>query len=334
VSFVLNERTDIQIPEDTRRRVRQAAEELGYHPHGPARQLAQRSTRTLGFVLRQSAEQVAGDALLADTLRGISTAARQARYRVLVEPLMPGNGHTYASLLRSAEVDGLVMSGPRSDDDELTDLVREEFPIVIQGRPPETDVPSVDIDNELGARMATEHLLGLGHRRIACITNAPLAYTAAADRLAGYRAALADAGIPADDRLVAVAAFDPASGRRAMREILDRAPGQLTAVFVASDVVAVGAMGTLREAGLRVPADVSVVGFDDIPLAGFVDPALTTVRVPAHELGLAAGRALLDRIARRPVEARLLLPTELVIRASTATVTQDVQAGSGPRRNP
>lgn len=318
VSFVLNERAGIKIPDETRQRVLAAAEQLGYHPNAAARQLAAQATRTLGFVLRQSPEQVAGDALLGDTLRGIAAAARQAGYRVLVEPLAPDNGHSYAGLLRAAHVDGLVLSGPRSDDRELADLVRDDFPIVIQGRLPDLAVPSVDVDNEAGARGAVEHLLALGHRRIACITNAPLAYTAAADRLAGYRAALTAAGIEPDDRLVAQAAFEPSSGSQAMTELLDRAAGAFDAVFIASDVVAVGAIGALKEAGFRVPQDVSVVGFDDIALAGFVDPPLTTVRVPAHQLGLVAGKALLDRIARNPVEPRTLLPTELVVRSSTA----------------
>jgi DNA-binding LacI/PurR family transcriptional regulator len=320
VSFVLNERTDVQIPEDTRQRVREAAAELDYHPHAPARQLAQRATRTLGFVLRQSPEQVAGDALLAETLRGISSAAHQAGYRVLVEAILPRNGHSYATLLRSAEADGLVLSGPRSDDRELSDLVRDGLPVVIQGRLPNLDVPSVDIDNVHGARSAVEHLVALGHRRIAHITNAPLAYTSAIDRLAGYRAALEEAGIAYDEKLIALAAFDPASGRLAMRELLKRTANDFTAVFVASDVVAVGAIGALREAGRHVPADVAVVGFDDIPLAGFVEPSLTTVRVPAHELGQAAGRALLDRLANKRVERRTLLPTELVVRRSSTSL--------------
>jgi LacI family transcriptional regulator len=318
VSFVLNDRTDVQIPEDTRQRVREAATELGYHPHTPARQLARRATRTMGFVLRQSPEQVAGDGLLAETMRGISSAAHQAGYRVLVEALMPGNGHSYAELLRSAEADGLVLSGPRTDDTELLDLVRDGFPIVVQGRLPDAAVPSVDIDNEAGACAAVEHLLALGHRRIACITNAPLAYTAAADRLSGYRSALSAAGLAYDDRLVATAAFEPASGARAMRELLARARGGFTAVFVASDVIAVGAMGALREAGLTIPRDVSIVGFDDIALAGFVQPALTTVRVPAHELGLRAGQSLIQRITHTTSESRTVLRTQLVVRSSTA----------------
>ena len=164
-----------------------------------------------------------------------------------------------------------------------------------------------------------EHLLSLGHRRIACITNAPLVYTAANDRYDGYRHALQRAGLPIQAELVAEAAFDAPSGHRAMVELLGRA--SFDAVFVASDVVALGAIGALREAGRRVPDDVSLVGFDDIPLAAYFDPPLTTVRLPAFELGQAAGRALLERISHHSIPTRTLLPTELIVRGSTAPST-------------
>lgn len=272
---------------------------------------------TLGLVLRQSAEQVVADALLAETLLGLAAAARAGGYRVMVEPLAPGEG-TYADLLRSQRADGLVVSGPRDDDEDLAALVRDGFPIVLQGSRPDLDAPSVDVDNRAGARGAVEHLIGLGHRRIGCITNAPLAYTAAAERLAGYRDALEAAGIAYDDGLVVEGFFDAASGHAAMAELLARMGP--TAVFVASDVVAVGALGGLRDAGLRVPTDVSVVGFDDIPLAEHFHPPLTTVRLPAFSLGETAGQLLLERIAGRPVPSRTLLPTQLVIRESTAAV--------------
>lgn len=315
VSFVINGRSDVQIPAGTWRRVEEAARELDYHPHGPARQLAAGTSLTIGLVMRQSAEQVAADMNLANTLWGLAAAARAGGFRVLVEPLAPGDG-TYADLLRSRRADGLVVSGPRDDDDELAALVRDGFPIVIQGSRADLDAPSVDVDNRAGARGAVEHLLELGHRRIGCITNAPLHYTAAAERLDGYCAALTTAGIEYDPGLVIEGGFDAASGHLAMAELLGRA--RPTAVFVASDVVAIGAMRGLRKAGLRIPADVSVVGFDDIPIAAHVDPPLTTVRLPAGGLGETAGRLLVDRIAGRSVPARTLLPTQLIVRDSTA----------------
>ncbi|NJD27002.1 MAG: LacI family transcriptional regulator [Chloroflexi bacterium] len=315
VSFVLNDRVEARISPATRKRVLDAAAQLGYSPHAAARGLAGGRSHTVGLVLRQSPEQVAEDALLPEILRGITSAARAGGFRVLVEPSGIRNGD-YGDLIRSNRADGLIISGPRTDDAVLRSLAAQGAPIILQGALEEASAPSVDVDNVAAAREAVEHLLGLGHRRIACVTNAPLSYTAARERLDGYRLALRTAGIELDDRLVAEADYSAASGRSAMARLLE-ADG-LTAVFVASDVVALGAMAAIREAGRRIPDDISVVGFDDIPLAAYFDPPLTTVRLPAHDLGRAVGAALLDRIAGRPVQARTVLPTELVIRSSTA----------------
>jgi LacI family transcriptional regulator len=317
VSFVLNQRADMKIPDETRRRVVDAAEQLGYHAHAPARQLAGGRTHVIALVLRQSPEQVASDAVLADTLRGLATAARSRGFRVMVEPMgLDGLDASYRSLLIGQHADGLVISGPRVDDPSLRELVIEGFPIVLQGSLPDLSVASVDVDNIAGARGAVEHLLDLGHRRIACITNAPLVYTAAQERLTGYVQALNAVGIAYDPALVAEAAFDAPSGHVAMEGLLARTTFE--AAFVASDVVALGAIGALRAGGRRVPDDISIVGFDDIPLAGYFDPPLTTVRLPAFELGQAAGRALVERIADRATPHRTLLPTELIVRGSTA----------------
>ncbi len=316
VSFVLNGRTDMGIPPETWRRVEEAARDLGYHAHGAARALAGGSSLTIGLVLRQSADQVAADALLAETLWGLASEARISGYRVLVEPLAPGAGH-YSDLLLSNRVDGLVVSGPRVDDAELAALVADGFPIILQGSLPGLPAPSVDVDNRAGARAAVDHLLSLGHRRIGCVTNAPLAYTAAADRVAGYQDALEAAGLAFDPALVVEGAFDAASGYTAAGRLVADVP-DLTAMFVASDIVAFGALRALREAGRRVPADISVVGFDDVPLARHFDPPLTTIRLPANALGVAAGRALVDRLAGRSTNGRTLLPTELIVRESTA----------------
>lgn len=314
VSLVLNDR-GTSIPPSTRQRVIDAAEALGYQPDHAARGLVAGRSQTIALVLLQTAEQIAGDALLAETLRGLASAARSAHFRVLVEPVAAVRP-TYGDLLRSGRVDGLIVSGPMFDDADLGELVGDGFPIVVQGHLPGLAAASVDIDNVAGARTAVEHLLALGHRRIACITNAPLSYTAAADRLAGYREAIAAAGLPLDDALIGQGAFDAQSGHLAMADILSRTRPE--AVFAASDVVALGAISAIRDAGLGVPEDISVIGFDDIPLAAYFDPPLTTVRLPANELGLAAGGALLDLISGRDVPLRTLLATRIVVRSSTA----------------
>jgi LacI family transcriptional regulator len=327
VSFVLSGRTDVRISPRTRQRVLEAARRLGYHPHAPAQQLAGAASRTLGLVVRQDPEQVAVDALLPATLQGLTSAAQGAGYRVLVEAL-GGSDDGYGALLRSGRVDGLIVSGPRSTDDQLRCLHDEGYPIVLQGHLPGSGLPSVDVDNRLGARRAVDHLLELGHRVIGLITNAPLEYTAAAERLDGYRTALEEAGLTFDPTLVAEGAFVPESGRQAILTLLARRP-DCTAVFVASDVVALGALGGARSVGRRIPEDLSLVGFDDIPLAAFFDPPLTTLRIPAFELGHTAGRTLLDRLHGRPVEPRVLLATELVVRGSAVPLSSGRRAPPG-----
>ena len=158
-----------------------------------------------------------------------ASEAHQGGYRVLVEPLSPERGR-YSDLVRSHRVDGLIVSGPRIDDEELIALVADGYPIILQGSLPSLDAPSVDVDNRAGARTAVAHLIGLGHRRIGCITNAPLAYTAAADRAAGYRDALAEAGIDDDPALIVEGAFDAASGHAAALDAARARPGRQRAV--------------------------------------------------------------------------------------------------------
>jgi len=198
----------------------------------------------------------------------------------------------------------------------LRALYEDGFPIVLLGRLPDVPIPFVDVDNVRAAHGAVSHLIRLGHTRIGMITNGPLHYTASADRLEGYRRALADHGLEYDDALVAFGAFREESGQAAMDRLLalDDPP---TAVFAASDAIALGALVSLRRHGLRVPDDVALVGFDDIPLAAYVNPPLTTVRLPARQLGEEAARLLVALVEGRPVETtQILLETTLIVRES------------------
>lgn len=328
VSFVLNERPGVQISATTRNRVLDAAKELGYRPHPGARHLAGGRSSMIGLVLHETADQMAGDAFLADTVRGLARGVSEGGYRVVVDPLPPGNGGI-RDLVRAQHLDGIILYGPHFDDIGVGGLVEDRFPTVVQGSLPESAAPSVDVDNAAGARAAVAHLVALGRRRVACVTHAALEFTAARERLDGYRAGLADAGIAADDDLVVQADFDAPSGRRAIERLIERGV-PFDAVFATSDTVAIGVIGGLDATGTRCPDDVAVIGFDDIPLAAYLDPPLTTVRLPAFELGLTAGRTLLDVIAGRPVPARTLLPSTLVVRGSTATRTVGSTAESVP----
>ena len=229
---------------------------------------------------------------------------------------------SYIELVRGRHTDGLILSGPRCDDTYVRGLYEEGFPIVLHGRLGNAGIPSVDVDNVQGARTAVSHLVQLGHQRIGIITNAPLAYAASRQRLEGYRAALADAGLTYEEALVRQGNFDEESGYAAIFELiaLDEPP---SAVFVASDMVAMGALRALHEADMRIPEQVAVVGFDDITAARFITPALTTIHVPTFGLGWGAAELLIRIIDDdRPRDVHVRLDTELVIRETCGASLQ------------
>lgn len=319
VSFVLNGVEGVRISEETRQRVLEAARALNYHPDASARRLVRGRTRVIAFVEHHSPQSAQVDPFLAEVLRGLHAAARRHEYHVLFEPLSLSDTdfvERFTSLVRGRHADGIILSGPRLDDDRLLALRHERVPIVLHGRPPAGDWPFVDVDNVRGAQIATHHLIQLGHRRIGLITHAPLVYTAAADRMSGYVKALEEAGLPVDERYIQHANFTPESGKQAMAALLDRSP-RPTAVFVAGDTVALGAIQAAKEAGLRIPTDLAIVGFDDIPLAAYFDPPLTTVRLPAYGLGWGAGELLIRLLEGDEVASpHILLETELVVRQS------------------
>jgi LacI family transcriptional regulator len=319
----------MRISDETRQRVYHAARELNYHPDATARRMVTGRTRVIGFVLRQTPDQVLADHLLPQMLGGVSRAAAAQGFHVLFEPIPPeDSAGAYSRLIRERHVDGLILSGPRVDDTEVLKIHAEGAFIVLQGQLPGSHIPFVDVDNVGGANLAVQHLIGLGHRRIGLITNAPPAYTASADRLSGYCEALLAAGIPFDQSLIRYGDFTPHSGQAAMDSLLSLSP-RPSAVFVASDVVALGALRAVRQRGLSIPGDLALVGFDDIPLAEFVNPALTTVRIPVGGLGWGAAD-LLMRLIDGEEEIRtpaVILETELVVRESSgAGVSERAQS--------
>ncbi len=317
VSLVLNNVPDVHISPETRQRVLEAARQLGYYPDASARRLVSGKTHTIALVWHRGPDQMYRDAFLPGLLQGVTRAARRYGYYVLFRPIEPDEpDDAYVELARGRHTDGLILSGPRSDDAALTQLYQDQFPLVLHGQLPDTDIPSVDVDNVQGARIAVEHLLRLGHRRIGMITNAPLAYTASQQRLEGYRRSLEGWGLPYDENLVRYGNFDEESGLRAMERLLTLNP-RPTAVFVASDMVAIGALRALREHNLRVPEEIALVGFDNIAAARFITPALTTVHVPAFGLGWAAAELLIRIIeGDQPAETQVRLETELIVRES------------------
>jgi DNA-binding LacI/PurR family transcriptional regulator len=317
VSFVLNDVPGMRISEETRQRVLEAAQELDYHPDASARRLVTGKTKILGYVERQSPESAFADAFMPQVLRGVHDAASSANYEVLFAPIPLGiSDGRFSRLLRGRHVDGIILSGPRTDDEELHELVKEESPIVIQGQLSGINAASVDVDNVKAARSATEYLIQLEHTRIGMVVHAPQSFTAGRERLQGFQEALQAHGLPFDDDLVIHANFTPASGEEAIRSLL-RLKQRPTALFVSSDTVAIGVIRAAQEMGFRIPEDLSVVGFDDIPMSVYLNPPLTTVHLPAYGIGWAAADLLIRLIDDGETqEVNVLLDTELVLRGS------------------
>jgi LacI family transcriptional regulator len=316
VSFVLNNVKGFHVTSETRQKVLEAAEKLSYIPNASAQALASRRSRAIGLVMTRSPHHIATDAFLPIILGGLMEVVKERKLRLLFESVeVEHQDRAYLELARAKHIDGMILLTPRIDDTGLKKLSQVEIPTVLMGELTGSGLYSVDIDNRLAADNAVQYLVTLGHTRIACITNASRSYSAAYDRILGYQDALTRAGIRYDDRLVRYADFDPESGFQEMKSLL--AEDKFTAVFVASDNVAIGAKAAIREAGIRVPEDISMVGFDDIPWAQFADPPLTTVRLPASELARTACVVLMDLLqGKEPASRRLLLATELIIRKS------------------
>lgn len=322
VSFVLNNVPGVNISSETRQRVLEIATRLNYYPNATARRLASGQTQTIAVVLHQGPTETYGDAFLPQMLQGVSQSARQRGYHVLFYPIDPNDDSgAYVELVRGRHADGLILSGPRIDDSQVLELYAEGYPIVLQGHLPGVELPFVDVDNVKGASMAVEHLINLGHRRIGIVTNAPLTFAAARQRLQGYQQTMEQHSIDYDAPWVRYGHFGEKSGEWALGELFEDGV-ELTSLFVASDAVAYGVMRAARRHGLKVPVDLAIVGFDDIPTSRYVFPSLTTVRLPVFGLGWAAADLLIRLINQRfdqdetIGEMGIVLDTELVVRRS------------------
>lgn len=304
------------VAESIREAVNRAVAELGYVPNRAARSLVTQRTESVALILPETTSRVFSDDLFFPSIiRGVSIELEAAdKQLVLMLAGSPASHHRVERYAMSGHVDGVMLASMHGDDPLPTTLARMGIPVVCSGRPmspTEASVPYVDVDHVGGVVAAVRHLMHLGRRRIATIAG-PQDMVAGIDRLTGYHAALGEQHRCAH---VAVGDFTRESGERAMRQLLAEDP-QLDAVFVASDMMAHGALQTLRDAGRSVPRDVAVVGFDDFEISRLSDPPLTTVRQPIIGMGRTIARQLLGLINDDPVPASVVLPTELVIRRS------------------
>ena len=317
VSKALNDRGDIS--SQTKARILDAARELGYQPSAAARNLRRQRTDKIGLLVNYPIHLVSD--FLAELIPGMATAAEAAATNLILYTSMAGNQARITSLCRSREVDGMVLAWPPQLEETvaLCHLMRKErMPhIVLPRRIPHADVSYVAADHREGARLLTQHLIGLGHRRIGfeCL---PEVYETSQDRHAGYAQALREAGLPYDRQLVMEArSSDSDYGERTFNAFM-ALPMPPTAILFFTDPAAIRALNLARARGLRIPQDLSIAGFDGVMASGMTRPALTTVRQPLPEIGIRAVRSLLELIADEagsPMQHSL--PVELIARGST-----------------
>lgn len=305
---------------DVRARVEATIDAMGYAPNRAARSLAGRRSETVALVVGEPSVRLFADPFFAGTTLGVTGVLADTPYQLVL--LMVGSDADRARVerhLRRGGADGALVLSARADDPLLARLVDGGVPCVTAGRPPDgLDVGWVDADNAGGAEAAVAHLLATGRSVVATVAG-PADMVPGVDRRTGWARALRAAGRPVEPDLAAEADFTRAGGEAAARTVLARRP-DVDALFVASDLMALGALDALRATGRRVPDDVAVVGFDDSELARSADPPLTTVRQPIEQLGAEMARLLVDRLGTTADRAGpwpgLVLHTELVVRRS------------------
>jgi LacI family transcriptional regulator, galactose operon repressor len=311
VSRVINHHPNVS--QRTRDRIMKVIEEQGFRPNLAARALVTQQTRCLSLVIPQAVAETFTDPYFPTLVQGVAQKANQCDYSVV---LWIGNSaeeeeRLCERILNHSLFDGLILASVVNDDPLIPRLAKAGFPFVLIGPPQLDNLNYIDVDNVRSAQVAVSHLIRLGWKRIGTITG-PLTMGAAQDRLAGYRRALERAGRAVDNTLIVEGDFLENSGYLAMTMLLQR---HVDAVFVASDMMALGAMRAIREAGLRVPGDIALVGFDDVPAAAASTPPLTTVRQPIRELGVQATQILIDLlngVVEQPHQ--VILPAQLIVR--------------------
>lgn len=312
VSRVLN--NDPNVKPETRARVEAVLREINFQPNLAARSLAARRAGIVGLVIPAGTKEIFSDPYFGILIQGVTQACNARDYSVMLWLSTPEYERTaIRKILYGGLLDGVIVSSMLIDDPIVQALYTSDVPFVLVGRHPTLTVSYVDVDNVGGAYAATTHLIQAGRQRIATITG-PQNMIAGIDRLHGYCEALAAHGLSVLPELIAEGNFSERSGYEAMQRLL---PARPDAVFVASDIMASGALQVLRRVGLRVPQDVAIIGFDDIPAAELFDPPLTTVRQPIQNMGYQAMMSLLQLIQQPGQQPQaMVLPTELVLRNS------------------
>ncbi len=319
VSHVINKTRFVS--EETQTKVLDAMKTLKYKPNRLASSLRRKDkrTHTLGLLIPDSTNP-----FFAEVLRGVEDACFDAGYSVFLcnSDDDPQKELNYIEVLLGKQIDGIILVSAGIHNDAIALLATNDIPSVLVDREVSGSIiDSVLVDNEEGGCQATEYLIKLGHTRIGCIAG-PSLITPSAARVQGYRKALSKYNLVQDDALVVAGDFRAQSGFKATKELLDLEEPP-TAIFACNDMMAVGVLHAIDETGLSVPEDISIVGFDDIPLASFTPPPLTTISQPSQEMGFLAAKMVIDRTENQSIPVRHeILSTSLIIRNSCQIVEE------------
>nr|WP_246803305.1 LacI family DNA-binding transcriptional regulator [Cellulomonas hominis] len=327
VSFVFNGRSGVS--EAARARILEAARELDWRPDSRARALSRSRAQALGLVVRREPELLSTDPFFPQFVAGVESGLSGLGYALVLQVVDGEETEraAYHQFARESRVDGVFLTDLRADDERPAQLDGLGLPYVLVGPVPPVDgrPRPIGVDDEAGVRRAVRHLYALGHRSIAHVAGAP-GYVHSDLRRRAWEREMVELGLEPD--LVVVADFSGASGARATHELLDL-PRPPSAIVYGNDLMAIAGISVATERGIRVPHDLSVVGFDDVPLAAFVVPPLTTVRQEVIEWGRACARTLIALVEGREPEEVRLPPVEFVVRGSTAAARHRPGAAAG-----
>lgn len=315
VSRALNGYSDVN--EKTRHKIQQWAKSLGYRPNAMARGLVMKKSKTLGLIVSEISRQGAKDSFTYEVLCGINDRAGELSYDLVLFSTNPRKqlSKSYTDLCMERGVDGAIIMGIRLDDPYLQEVIDADIPCVLIDIPLEgKNLGYITTDNIQGAKKATRYLLSKGHIHIGMINGHEQA-SVSIKRLYGFKEALEEAGIPYKPTCMISGDFTELGGQQAMYLLLHRHP-EITAVFCASDLMALGAMQAIEKLGKKVPEDISVVGYDNIHVSAYTSPKLTTVNQDKYDIGYHAAQLLIDMLEERKVPHEVVLESALIERGS------------------
>ncbi|WP_053365181.1 LacI family DNA-binding transcriptional regulator [Bacillus sp. FJAT-27245] len=317
VSRALNGYSDVS--EKTRKRIMDIAKELNYSPNTLARGLVMNVSKTIGLLVSGLNRESEKDQIILSILSGVNESVSEKEYDLILFNTNTSKQRekTYSQLCRERRVDGVIIQGIKKDDPYLKEVVESDIPCVLIDIPVHTEnVGYVTTDNVSGARKAVEHLINLGHQNIAMVNGHEQAFVSQ-KRIEGYMEALKEHGLPVNPEWVCNGQFKEETAFKEARNLLLQHPN-ITAIFCASDIMALGVLKAAKSLGLKVPEDVSVIGYDDIILASYSNPPLTTVSQNFFELGYQAAHLLLNMLEGKSEPQIVTMQTKLVIRDSAA----------------